>query len=108
MILTTGGSGPSIRDVTTLATLQIIDKELPGFGELMRSESLKVVPTAILSGQTAGIRYTNNKGTLIVNLPGSPRSIYECLTAVWKAVPYCIELMGWDWLQTKDSWKPNK
>ena len=108
LILTTGGSGPSIRDVTTLATLQIIDKELPGFGELMRSESLKVVPTAILSGQTAGIRYSNNKGTLIVNLPGSPRSIYECLTAVWKAVPYCVELMGWDWVQTKDSWKPLK
>ncbi len=108
LILTTGGSGPSIRDVTTLATLQIIDKELPGFGELMRSESLKVVPTAILSGQTAGIKYTNNKGTLIINLPGSPRSIYECLTAVWKAVPYCIELMSWEWIQTKDCWKPKK
>ena len=108
LILTTGGSGPSVRDVTTLATLQIIDKELPGFGELMRSESLKVVPTAILSGQTAGIKYTNNKGTLIINLPGSPRSIYECLIAVWKAVPYCIELMGWEWIQTKDYWKPKK
>ncbi len=108
LILTTGGSGPSIRDVTTLATLQIVDKELPGFGELMRNESLKVVPTAILSGQTAGIKYTNNKGTLIINLPGSPRSIYECLTAVWKAVPYCIELMGWEWIQTKDYWKPKK
>ena len=117
LILTTGGSGPAFRDVTTLATLQVIDKEMPGFGELMRMESLKHVPTAILSGQTAGIRYSclsrentnkvsGNKGTLIVNLPGSPRSINECLTVVFPAIPYCIELMGWEWVSTKSGWKP--
>jgi molybdopterin adenylyltransferase len=116
LILTTGGSGPSLRDVTTLATKEIIDKELPGFGEEMRRISLKYVPTAILSGQTAGIVYRNfseskrsdQRGSLIVNLPGSPRSINECLEAVFPAIPYCIELMGWEWIETKSGWKPKK
>ncbi len=108
LIVTTGGSGPSIRDVTTLATKDIIDKELPGFGEEMRRTSLKYVPTAILSGQTAGIKYWNNKGTLIINLPGSPKSIKECLDAVFPAIPYCIELMGWKWVETKNGWRPKK
>ena len=74
----------------------------------MRMESLKKVPTAVLSGQTAGIKYYNNKGVLIINLPGSPRSINECLPCVWASVPYCIELMGWEYLGTKNSWKPQK
>lgn len=108
LILTTGGSGPSIRDVTTIATKEIIDKEMPGFGEEMRRISLKYVPTAILSGQTAGIKYIGEKGTLIINLPGSPRSINECLDSVFPAIPYCIELMGWEWLETKSGWKPKK
>ena len=106
LVLTTGGSGPSLRDVTTLATKEIMDKELPGFGEEMRRISLKYVPTAILSGQTAGIVYRESRGTLIVNLPGSPRSINECLEAVFPAIPYCIELMGWEWIETKSGWKP--
>jgi molybdopterin adenylyltransferase len=111
LILTTGGSGPSLRDVTTLATKEIMDKELPGFGEEMRRISLKYVPTAILSGQTAGIVYSkesdvSRRGTLIVNLPGSPRSINECLEAVFPAIPYCIELMGWEWIETASGWKP--
>lgn len=90
LILTTGGTGPAPRDVTPEATENICQKMLPGFGELMRQESLKYVPTAILSRQTAGIR--NN--TLIVNLPGKPKSIRECLQAVFPAIPYCLELVG--------------
>jgi molybdopterin adenylyltransferase len=89
LIVTTGGTGPSKRDVTTEATEAVCEKLLPGFGELMRSVSLKSVPTAILSRQTAGIRGK----TLIVNLPGKPAAIRECLLAVLPAVPYCIELI---------------
>ncbi len=108
MIFTTGGSGPALRDVTVLATKNIIHKELPGFGELMRTISLKYVPTAILSGQTAGIYYHDSRGTFILNLPGSPKSINECLSAVFAAIPYCIELMGWSWIPSKSGWKPKK
>jgi molybdopterin adenylyltransferase len=89
LIVTTGGTGPSKRDVTPEATENVCDRMMPGFGELMRQESLKYVPTAILSRQTAGLR----KDTLIVNLPGKPKSIKECLDAVFPAIPYCIDLM---------------
>jgi molybdopterin adenylyltransferase len=89
LIVTTGGTGPSKRDVTTEATEAICEKILPGFGELMRQESLKYVPTAILSRQTAGIR----GGSLIINLPGKPKAIRQCLDAVFPAVPYCIDLI---------------
>lgn len=90
LILTTGGTGPSPRDLTPEAMREVITKELPGFGELMRQASLKQVPTAILSRQTAGIR----NRSLIVNLPGKPSSIEVCLDAVFPAVPYCLELIG--------------
>lgn len=99
LILTTGGTGPAIRDVTPEATHNVCQKMLPGFGELMRSVSLKYVPTAILSRQTAGVR--NN--TLIINLPGKPKSIRECLDAVFPAVPYCIDLIGGDYLETNET-----
>lgn len=89
LIFTTGGTGPAKRDVTVEATETFCQKILPGFGELMRMESLKYVPTAILSRQTAGI-YNN---TLIVNLPGKPASIQQCLQAVFPAIPYCIDLI---------------
>lgn len=90
LILTTGGTGPAPRDFTVEATRKVLHKELPGFGEVMRQASLRYVPTAILSAQTAGIR----NRTLIVNLPGKPASIDTCLTAVVPAIPYCLELIG--------------
>ncbi len=90
LIVTSGGTGPSKRDVTPEATERVCQKILPGFGELMRRESLKYVPTAILSRQTAGIR----NQTLIVNLPGKPKAIRQCLDAVFPAIPYCIDLIG--------------
>lgn len=89
LIVTTGGTGPAARDVTPEATENVCGKMMPGFGELMRQVSLKYVPTAILSRQTAGIR----GACLIINLPGKPKSIRECLDAVFPAVPYCIDLM---------------
>jgi molybdopterin adenylyltransferase len=89
LIITSGGTGPAKRDVTPEATEAVCNKMMPGFGELMRTESLKYVPTAILSRQTAGIR---NK-TLIVNLPGKPKAIRQCLDAVFPAIPYCIDLL---------------
>ncbi len=95
-IVTTGGTGPAKRDVTPEATEAVCEKLLPGFGELMRHESLKSVPTAILSRQTAGIRGSS----LIVNLPGKPSAIRECLLAILPAVPYCIDLIGGPALQT--------
>ncbi|MGZ8547787.1 MAG: molybdopterin adenylyltransferase [Sulfuricurvum sp.] len=94
LVVTTGGTGPALRDVTPEATENVCEKMMPGFGELMRSVSLKYVPTAILSRQTAGIR----KKSLIINLPGKPKSIRECLDAVFPAVPYCIDLIGGDYL----------
>jgi molybdopterin adenylyltransferase len=90
LIVTSGGTGPAPRDVTPEATEKVCHKMMPGFGELMRMESLKYVPTAILSRQTAGIR----KQTLIVNLPGKPRAIRQCLDAIFPAIPYCIDLIG--------------
>ena len=90
LILTTGGTGPALRDVTPEATEAVCGKLLPGFGELMRTASLREVPTAILSRQTAGVRGTS----LIVNLPGKPSSIRTCLDAVFPAIPYCIDLIG--------------
>lgn len=90
LILTTGGTGPAPRDLTVEATQQVLAKELPGFGEVMRRVSLEQVPTAILSRQTAGIRGRS----LIINLPGKPSSIDICLAAVFPAVPYCLELIG--------------
>lgn len=89
LVVTTGGTGPALRDVTPEATEAVCDRMMPGFGELMRSVSLKFVPTAILSRQTAGLRGSS----LIVNLPGKPKSIKECLDAVFPAIPYCIDLM---------------
>ena len=96
LILTTGGTGPAVRDVTPEATEAVCAKMMPGFGELMRQVSLKVVPTAILSRQTAGIRGRS----LIVNLPGKPSSIRECLDAVMPAIPYCIDLIEGPRLET--------
>ncbi|WP_350285817.1 molybdopterin adenylyltransferase [uncultured Croceitalea sp.] len=95
LIVTTGGTGPAVRDVTPEATIAICEKLLPGFGEQMRQVSLQYVPTAILSRQTAGIRGS----TLIVNLPGKPKSIRECLEAVFPAIPYCIDLIGGPYLE---------
>ena len=89
LVVTTGGTGPSARDVTPEATEAVCDRMMPGFGELMRQESLKYVPTAILSRQTAGLRGQ----ALIINLPGKPKAIRQCLDAVFPAVPYCIDLM---------------
>ncbi|HHD11586.1 MAG TPA: molybdopterin adenylyltransferase [Deltaproteobacteria bacterium] len=91
LIITTGGTGPAPRDVTPDATLRVCQKILPGFGELMRAISYKKVPTAILSRQTAGIY--NNK-TLIVNLPGKPAAIEDCLPAIFPAVVDCLDLLG--------------
>ncbi|CAN5322962.1 molybdopterin adenylyltransferase [soil metagenome] len=98
LIVTTGGTGPAPRDVTPEATVAVCAKLMPGFGELMREVSLKTVPTAILSRQTAGIRGK----TLIVNLPGKPTAIRECLLAVMPAIPYCIDLIGGPRLVTND------
>ncbi len=97
LVVTTGGTGPAKRDITPEATLAIADKVMDGFGELMRSESLKVVPTAILSRQTAVIRAE----TLIINLPGKPSAIADCLNAVFPAVPTCIRLLNGPDIQVK-------
>lgn len=96
LILSTGGTGPSPRDQTPEAMARVIDKELPGFGELMRRVSLYEVPTAILSRQSAGVRGK----TLIVSLPGKPASITTCLDAVFPAIPYCLELIGAGHMET--------
>ena len=96
LIITTGGTGPAPRDVTPEATAAVCEKMLPGFGELMRATSLRYVPTAILSRQTAGIRGR----TLIVNLPGRPKAIRENLEAVFPAIPYCLDLIGGPRLET--------
>jgi len=98
LIVTTGGTGPAKRDVTPEATENVCDRMMPGFGELMRTESLKFVPTAILSRQTAGLRGSS----LIVNLPGKPKSIRECLDAVFPAIPYCIDLMEGPFLECNE------
>jgi len=110
LVLTTGGTGPALRDVTPEATLAVADKEMPGFGEQMRQISLKFVPTAILSRQVAVIR----DHALIINLPGQPKSIQETLeglrdssgasvmAGIFAAVPYCIDLIGGPYLETRD------
>jgi molybdopterin adenylyltransferase len=98
LIVTTGGTGPDPKDVTPEATEAVCEKMMPGFGELMRQVSLKYVPTAILSRQTAGIRGKS----LIINLPGKPKSIRECLDAVFPAVPYCIDLIHGPYLECNE------
>ena len=110
LVLTTGGTGPALRDVTPEATLAVADREMPGFGEQMRQVSLKFVPTAILSRQVAVIR----KQALIINLPGQPKAIRETLeglkddagktlvSGIFAAVPYCIDLIGGPYIETND------
>lgn len=97
LILTTGGTGPALRDVTPEATQAVCDKILDGFAEQMRAVSLQYVPTAILSRQIAGVRGK----TLIINLPGKPSAIAQCLDGVFAAVPYCVDLIGGARLETK-------
>jgi molybdopterin adenylyltransferase len=96
LVLTTGGTGPAPRDVTPEATEAVCDRLMPGFGELMRTVSLREVPTAILSRQIAGLRGR----ALIINLPGKPSAIRTCLDAVFPAIPYCLDLSGGDRLET--------
>jgi molybdopterin adenylyltransferase len=107
LVVTTGGTGPAPRDVTPEATAQVCDKLLPGFGEWMRQVSLRSVPTAILSRQIAGIRGRS----LIVNLPGKPTAIRECLLAVMPAIPYCLDLIGGPHITTNEhvvrAFRPN-
>ena len=118
LVLTTGGTGPALRDVTPEATLAVAHKEMPGFGEQMRQISLAFVPTAILSRQVAVVR----DHSLIINLPGQPKAIAETLvgaknadgtprvTGIFAAVPYCIDLIGGPYLETNDEviqgWRP--
>lgn len=108
LVLTTGGTGPAPRDVTPEATLDVADREMPGFGELMRAVSLKYVPTAILSRQVGAVR----NRTLIVNLPGQPKAIGETLDGIFAAIPYCLDLIGAAWLDTRPerirSFRPSK
>jgi molybdopterin adenylyltransferase len=115
LVLTTGGTGPSRRDVTPEATLAVGTREMPGFGEQMRQISLKFVPTAILSRQVAVLRETADHAALIMNLPGQPKSIKETLEGlkdadgrqivpgIFAAVPYCIDLIGGPYIETNDS-----
>jgi molybdopterin adenylyltransferase len=99
LVVTTGGTGPARRDVTPEATEAVCDKLLDGFGEQMRAVSLKFVPTAILSRQIAGVRGRS----LIVNLPGKPAAIRDCLLAVFPAIPYCIDLIEGPYLTTHEA-----
>jgi molybdopterin adenylyltransferase len=99
LVVTTGGTGPARRDVTPEATEAVADKVLDGFGELMRQISLKIVPTAILSRQIAVVRGQS----LIVNLPGKPSAIRDCLLAVFPAIPYCVDLIEGPFLTTNES-----
>jgi len=104
LIITTGGTGPAPRDVTPEATKKVIQKELPGFGELMRMHSLKYVPTAILARGIAGIV----DKSFIINLPGSPKAIRENLEAVFPAIPYAIDLIGGDYIQSDIAFRPKQ
>lgn len=108
LILTTGGTGPALRDVTPEATAAVCERIMPGFGELMRTASLRDVPTAILSRQIAGLRGKS----LIVNLPGKPAAIRTCLDAILPAIPYCLDLIGGYQLETDPqkclAFRPNK
>ena len=122
LVLTTGGTGPARRDVTPEATLAVGTREMPGFGEQMRQISLRFVPTAILSRQTAVIRETSDHAALIMNLPGQPKSIKETLEGlkdadgkvlvegIFAAVPYCIDLIGGPYMETNPAvckaWRP--
>jgi len=99
LIVTSGGTGPAKRDVTPEATESVCQKMMPGFGELMRAKSLTYVPTAILSRQTAGIR----NQTLVVNLPGKPTAIRQCLDAVFPAIPYCIDLLEGPFIECNEA-----
>lgn len=99
LILTTGGTGPALRDVTPEATLAVANREMPGFGEAMRAVSLKFVPTAILSRQVGVVRGK----CLILNLPGQPKAIKETLDGVFAAVPYCIDLIGGPYIETNEA-----
>lgn len=115
LVLTTGGTGPSRRDVTPEATLAIGTREMPGFGEQMRQISLQFVPTAILSRQVAVIRETDDHAALVLNLPGQPKSIRETLEGlkdedgkvkvpgIFAAIPYCIDLIGGPYIETDDT-----
>lgn len=115
LVLTTGGTGPTRRDITPEATLQAATKEMPGFGEQMRQISLQFVPTAILSRQVAVIRETADHAALIINLPGQPKAIAETLeglkdkagqsvvAGVFAAVPYCIDLIGGPYIETNEN-----
>jgi len=120
LVLTTGGTGPALRDVTPEATLAVADKEMPGFGEQMRQVSLKFVPTAIRSRQVAVIRFRRTNleaktGALIINLPGQPKAIKETLEGlkdengkpvvhgIFAAVPYCIDLIGGPYIETNET-----
>lgn len=98
LILTTGGTGPAPRDVTPDATLAVADRVMDGFGEAMRMNNLKYVPTAILSRQIAVIR----KQSLIINLPGQPKAIKETLDGIFAAVPYCVDLIGGPYIETRE------
>ena len=98
LVITCGGTGPARRDVTPEATEAVCNKLLPGFGEVMRAKSLTYVPTAILSRQTAGIR----NQTLVLNLPGKPKAIRQCLDAVFPAIPYCIDLLEGPFIECND------
>ena len=98
LVVTTGGTGPAKRDVTPEATEAVCEKMMPGFGEAMRQESLRFVPTAILSRQTAGVRGS----ALILNLPGKPKAISECLDAVFAAIPYCVDLIEGPYIWTNE------
>jgi molybdopterin adenylyltransferase len=115
LVLTTGGTGPSRRDVTPEATLAVASREMPGFAEQMRQISLKFVPTAILSRQVAALREIENHSALIINLPGQPKAIQETLEGlkdadgksivpgIFAAVPYCIDLIGGPYVETNET-----
>ncbi|MCV3380761.1 molybdopterin adenylyltransferase [Campylobacter sp. IFREMER_LSEM_CL2127] len=98
LIFTTGGTGPALRDVTPEATQAVCDKMLPGFGELMRAKSLEYIPTAILSRQSAGIKGKS----LIINLPGNPKAIRECIEPIFPAIPYCVDLIGGAYIENNE------
>jgi molybdopterin adenylyltransferase len=102
IVVTTGGTGPAVRDVTPEATEAVCERMLPGFGEAMRAVSLRSVPTAILSRQTAGHR----GHCLVVNLPGRPSAIAECLDAVWPAMPHCVSLLGGPRIDSAAAFRP--
>jgi molybdopterin adenylyltransferase len=115
LVLTTGGTGPSVRDVTPEATMDAGTREMPGFGEQMRQISLRFVPTAILSRQTAVLREIEGHTALVINLPGQPKSIKETLEGlkdfegksivpgIFAAVPYCIDLIGGPYIETDET-----